>query len=83
MKTYLSFKFRPLAHISCKFSQFSGHLPQLPVILPILSFSCRADIVTTWVTEGTMLSNQVSHNVALSTCHAQTLVNVSKALELI
>ena len=60
MKTYLSFKFRPLAHNSCKFSQFSGHLSQLPVILPILSFSCRADIVTTWVTEGTMLSNQVS-----------------------
>ena len=53
-------KFRPLAHNSCKFSQFSGHLLQLPVILPILSFSCRADIVTTWVTEGTMLSNQVS-----------------------
>ena len=60
MKTYLSFKFRPLAHNSCKFSQFSDHLLQLPVILPILSFSCRADIVTTWVTEGTMLSNQVS-----------------------
>jgi hypothetical protein len=60
MKSYLSFKFRPLAHISCKFSQFSGHLPQFPVILQILSFSCRADIVTTWVTEGARLSNQVS-----------------------